>query len=893
MSEDKKKPTLVLVDGSNYVFRAFYAIRQLSNSKGFPTNAVYGFTAMLMKLLRDWKPDYIAIAFDLKGPTFRDEVYDQYKANRAPTPDALIPQIPYIKDVVRGFSIPVIEQEGIEADDVIGTLAKTYGEQGMKVVIVSGDKDLLQLVTQDVIVIDTMKDKTYDAAGVRERFGVRPEQVVDVLALSGDTSDNIPGVPGVGEKTAQRLVAEFGSLEKVLENTDQVRNEKIRDRLRTYADQARLSRELVVIKTDAQVPFDLKKARSGEPDSARLRDIFKEMEFTSLLRDLEATDAGLQGSYHLIRRENDLKDLLGKLKKAEQFSLHLETTSETAMQAEGVGLSLCVEEGEAFYIPLAHHDKGAPEQLDPDQVLKKLAPFLADRKVEKNGHDLKNALIVLGRKGCSLKGLGCDTMIAAYVLNPSRKNYPLDMLAGEGLGRELTPSRDLAGEGAKAVPFASLPVEKAAVYAGERADAVQRLSVVLSHRIEKQGFGDLFHKMEMPLIEVLAAMEERGVLVDVTILREMSRHFEELLGHSEKKIYGLAGETFNINSPKQLQAILFEKLKLAKGKRTKEGYSTNVDVLTSLAQSHDLPAEILAYRSIAKLKSTYVDALPAMVHPETGRIHTSYNQTGTETGRLSSSNPNLQNIPARTPEGRRIRQAFVAPPGFEILSADYSQIDLRVLAHISGDEHLIQAFREGEDIHTRTASNLFGVFPEMVTAEMRRQAKVVNFGVVYGMSPFGLAKELGISQKVAREYIDGYFDRYRGVRAYVDKTLAEARKNGFVTTLMNRRRYIPEINSANSAIRQFAERAAINTPVQGTSADLIKMAMIVIDRRLREGRFASGMIMQVHDELVFEVASDEKEEAAKLIREGMEGIVKLQVPLLVGVSSGSNWDEAH
>ncbi len=893
VSDEKKKPTLFLVDGSNYVYRAFYAIRHLSNSKGFPTNAVYGFTTMLMKLLRDWKPDYIAVAFDLKGPTFRDEVYDQYKANRAPTPDALIPQIPYIKEVVRGFSIPVIEKEGIEADDIIGTLAKRHGGKDMQVVIVTGDKDLMQLVTRDIVIIDTMKDKTYDIDGVKERFGVPPEKVVEVLALSGDQSDNIPGVPGVGGKTAQRLIEEFGSLEQVLKNVEKVKNEKIRDRLRTYADQARLSRDLVIIRTDEDVALDLDEAHYEGPNPVLLKGVFKELEFMSLLKDLSIRDAGLQGTYQLVLREEELNGLIRGLKDADQFSLCLQTSSDVAMLAEVAGLSICRGEGEAFYIPIGHAYEGAPEQLPIDHVLKRLAPFLSNEKIEKRGHDLKNDLIVLQRKGFSLKGLGCDTMIASYILNPSTKSYRLEDLARDRLGQEIPSHEGLVGSGAKAVSYSSVQVEKAAGYACQRVDAVQRLSLLLSHEIEKEGFGDLFYRMEMPLVEVLAAMEKRGVLVDVAVLNEMSRYFEELLARSEEKIYGLAGEAFNINSPKQLQKILFEKLELPRGKRVKEGFSTDVEVLTALAQNHELPAEILAYRSISKLKSTYVDTLPIMVNAVTGRIHTSYNQAGTETGRLSSSSPNLQNIPARTPEGRRIRQAFIAPPGFEILSADYSQIDLRVLAHISGDRNLIQAFQSDEDIHTRTASDIFGVFPEMVTAEMRRQAKVVNFGVVYGMSPFGLAKELGISQKMAKEYIDGYFARYTGVRDYIERTLTDARGKGYVTTLMNRRRYLPEINSPTPAVRQFAERTAVNTPIQGTSADLIKMAMIVIDRGLREGRFSSGMIMQVHDELVFEVALDEKEDVTTLIREGMEEVAKLKVPLKVGISWGNNWDEAH
>ncbi len=884
MSEEEKKPTLYLVDGSNYVFRAFYAIRHLSNSKGFPTNAVYGFATMLMKLLRERKPDYIAVAFDLKGPTFRDEVYESYKANRAPTPDALIPQIPFIKDVVRGLSIPVLEKEGIEADDLIATLARRYAEKGMKVFIVSGDKDFLQMVSEDIMVVDTMKDRLYDIDGVKGRFGVVPKKVVDVLALTGDASDNIPGVPGVGEKTAQRLVAEFGSLEGVLGHLDDIKNARLKESIGRHADQARLGRQLVTLMTDADVEFDLEKARYRGPDPHLLKDIFKELEFASLLKELKVEDEGLAGDYSLVIGEEGLSALAGRLKGADQVSLVILTTSEAAMQADIVGMALSFEEGEAFYIPMGHVHPGAPEQLPQELVLRALAPFLGDERLEKRGHDLKNDLIVLSRKGVSLKGLGLDVMVAAYVLNPSKKDYDLETIVREGLDHELP---------ALLAPPASTPVEQAMAHACRRADAVQRLSLEMTHQVEKDGFGDLFHGMEMPLIEVLASMEMRGVLLDVGILREMSRQFEELLSRSEEKIYRLAGERFNIQSPKQLQQILFEKLELPRGKRTKAGYSTDFEVLLSLSRNHELPAEILAYRSIAKLKSTYVDALPCLINPETGRIHTSYNQTGTETGRLSSSNPNLQNIPTKTPEGRRIRQTFIAPPGYKILSADYSQIDLRVLAHISGDRNLIEAFHADEDIHSRTAANIFGVFPEMVTPGMRRQAKVVNFGVIYGMSPFGLAKELGVTQSVARAYIDGYFARYSGVREYVQRTLADARRKGYVTTLMNRRRYLPEINSSNPAVRQFAERTAVNTPIQGTSADLIKLAMVRIYGEMEKRGFSSGMIMQVHDELVFEVAEDEIGSAVELIKEGMEDVASLKVPLKVGVSWGDNWDEAH
>jgi DNA polymerase-1 len=890
---EKTKPTLYLIDGSNYAYRAFFAIQGLANSRGFPTNAVYGFNNMLTKLLRDRKPEHIAVVFDAKGPTFRNEAFEDYKAHRKPMPDELKPQFGVIKDLVRAYRIPLLEIEGIEADDVIGTLARKFTAEGVHVVIVSGDKDLMQLVSESVVMVDTMKDKTYDIAGVEERFGVEPGKVAEVLGLMGDTSDNIPGVPGVGPKTALQLIKEYGSVEGVLGNLKNIRNERLRKAITEHADQARLSRELAVVKTDADVDLPLESARYTGADREALKAIFKEMEFSSLIQDLEVRDRAEGGNYRLIGTEEELHELVRHLEKAGEFSLHMELTTELPMYAELVGIALSMKPAEAFYVPLRSGQGHPGKALDRDHAFKMLSPVLSSEKIRKDGHDLKSALIVLARLGIALRGTGCDTMVGSYLLNPSKKSHDIIEVAREFLDRELIPAKEILGSGAKALSPADVDPDRMKEFAGERAEAVLRLCPILSGRIKDVALEDLYRKVEMPLVEVLALMEQKGVLIDLNLLQEMSGQFESLLSQSEERIYSLAGERFNINSPKQLQVILFDKLKLAKGRKIKEGYSTDVEVLTALAQTHDLPAEILAYRSISKLKSTYIDALPAIVHPQTGRIHTSYNQTVTATGRLSSSNPNLQNIPIRTPEGRRIRQAFIAPEGFVLVSADYSQIELHVLAHLSGDEALIEVFEAGEDIHTRTASALFGVFPEMVSPDMRRRAKVINFGVIYGMSPFGLSKELGIGQAEARDYIDNYFDRYRGVRRFLDEILENARRDKYVCTLLNRRRYIPEIASSNAAIRQFAERTAINAPIQGTAADLIKIAMINLHNLLKKHHSKASMIMQVHDELVFEVPAAEKDEIMALVKREMEGVVKLRVPLKVEIAAGKNWDEAH
>ena len=752
---------------------------------------------------------------------------------------------------------------------------------------------MMQLVSDNIMMMDTMKDKSYDVEAVKERFGVGPEKVIEILGLTGDQSDNIPGVPGIGPKTAQRLIEEFGSVEGVLQNIDKVRNPKTRESLRSFADQARMSHDLAKIRTDADFDVDPESMRYAGPDSEVLQALFKEFEFSSLLQELKIKDESIKGQYSLILTGNEFTVLIERLGHVKEFAFDIVTSTDVPMLADIVGISICLSPGEAFYIPLSHAYMGAQPQLAAREVLKGLAPFLSSHGIKKHGHDMKNAMIILARSGLDLQGLGCDTMVASYILNPAKHNFELADIVRDRLGRHITLPRDLIGSGAKAVSLGVIAVEKVRDYACRRADAILAFAAALQEEIVEDGFKELYYEVELPLISVLASMEKKGVLLDTQLLASMSAEIEQLMSLTEEKIYQLAGEKFNISSPKQLQVVLFEKLGLPKGRKTKEGHSTDIEVLTNLARSHELPAEILSYRTMAKLRSTYIDALPLLINPVTGRIHTSYNQTVTATGRLSSSNPNLQNIPIRTSEGKRIRQAFIAPDGWEIISADYSQIELRILAHLSCDSALIDAFMEDVDIHTATAANVFSVFPEMVTAEMRRQAKVINFGILYGMSAFGLSKELNVPQKTAQVYIDEYFNKYPEVRAFLDVILANSRKDGYVSTLLNRRRYLLDINSSNAPVRQFAERTAINTPIQGTAADLIKVAMINISHLMAKKHLLASMIMQVHDELVFEVPLAEKKEVLALVKKEMEEVISLKVPLRVDISSGRNWDEAH
>ncbi len=884
---------LYLIDGSSYIYRAYFAIRHLSNSKGFATNAVYGFTNMLLKVMREEKPDHLAVVFDAKGPTFRKEIYPEYKANRAAMPDDLAPQIPVIKEIVRGFRLPALELQGFEADDIIATLVRRFAAQGLDVTVVTGDKDLMQIVGERVRLYDTMKDQFFGPAEVVERFGGPPEIVADVLGLAGDTSDNIPGVPGIGEKTARELIAEFGSLENLLANIDRVKGAKRQENLRAFADQALLSRELVKLREDVPLQIDYDDFTLSEPDLAALGAIFKDMEFHKLVQEFSASVRTTGEGYHCLLTDSDFEAMVHDLLEARRFSLDTETTDLDPMRAELVGLSFSVREGEGWYVPLGHRYLGVPDQLERQTVLEKLRPLLEDPSLKKIGQNLKYDLLVLRRAGIRVAGVAFDTMIASYLANPAAKSHSLDTLAAEILGHKMITYAEMTGSGKKQICFSEVECEKAAVYAAEDADVTLRLAERLSPRLAEAQQGRLFAEVEMPLMEVLTDMEWTGVRIDPDFLHDLSRELKVKLAGLEAQIHQMCGGPFNIGSPKQLGEVLFERLKLARGRRTKTGWSTDVEVLTKLAEENEVCARILDYRSLAKLTSTYTDNLPRLVHPETGRLHTSFNQTVTATGRLSSSDPNLQNIPIRTEEGSRIREAFVPAEGNILLSADYSQVELRILAHMADEPALKESFARGEDIHRRTASEIFGVFPEMVTSDMRRQAKTINFGVLYGMSAFGLAKELGIGRREAQEFIDRYFDRYAGIKAFMESRLAEAREKAYVTTLLGRRCAIPEILSKNPAVRSYAERNAVNYPIQGSAADIIKVAMVNLHRRLQKEGLRAKMVLQVHDELVFDVPEDEVETLAPIVRQEMEGAVPLSVPLAVDVGTGKNWREAH
>ncbi len=883
-----------LIDGSSYIFRAFYAIKGLSTAKGIPTNAAFGFTSMLLKVLRDHKPDGVAVIFDAKGPTFRTKLYADYKAHRPSMPPDLAAQIPYVKKIVEGFRIPALEKEGFEADDIIGTIAKKAEKDGIEVVIVSGDKDLLQLVSDKVTLLDTMKDSHRGLREVKERFGVTPEHLPDIMGLSGDSIDNIPGVPGIGEKTAVDLIKRFGSLDALLQKIDGLDEKELRrktkEKIVQHRDQALLSRDLALV--DTHVPLDIRwdDFLLSPPNEEGLRAVFKELEFHKFLQELLPHKSISYDAYRLITTEKELAQLVAGLKSVKYFSIDLETTSRDPMTAKIVGLSFSHMPHEASYCPVAHDYPGVPPQLSPSMVLQQLRPILEDTQQGKYGQNIKYDYLVLRRDGVKMAGIACDTMIASYLLNPTKRSHSLESIAQEYLEHQMITYKEVTEKGQG---FQKVDLQQAMRYSCEDADVTFLLAELLMKKLKEEGLEDLFLQIELPLVEVLAEMELWGVKINPDLLSELSKELEARLWNLEKRVFDLAGEEFNINSTQQLGRILFEKLKMPVIKKTKTGYSTDVEVLEELAKEHELPRTMLEYRSLTKMKSTYVDALPKLIDPSTGRVHTSYNQTVTATGRLSSSDPNLQNIPIRTEEGRRIREAFVPEAECWMISADYSQIELRILAHLSRDTTLIKAFREGEDIHTRTASEIFGIPQQEVTPQMRREAKVINFGVIYGMSPYGLTKELGVEPKVAADYIEEYFRRYQGVKSYIDETLMEAKKKGYVTTLYNRRRYLPEINSSNRTARQFAERTAINTPIQGTAADLIKIAMIRIYRRIKEEGLQAKMIMQVHDELVLEVPDEECEKVQRMVKEEMEGVIDMVVPLMVSVEKGRNWGTLH
>jgi DNA polymerase I len=882
---------LYLIDGSSYIYRAYFAIRHLSNSKGMATNAILGFTNMLLKVVRDEKPDLLAVVFDSKGPTFRKELYPEYKANRSAMPEDLVPQIPYIKQVVAGFNLPALEKPGFEADDIIATLAGRFSARGVEVTIVSGDKDLMQVVSDQVKMLDTMKDKLYGPDEVAERF-VSTGQVVEVQALAGDSSDNIPGVPGVGEKTAVKLIREFGCVENLLANLDQVKG-KLQEKLREFGDQALLSKRLVTL--DCQVPLELDALdfTLQEPNREALTGLFGELEFYKLQQEFTSQQQTSGEHYHGVTTEAEFARLLEKLEQAERICFDTETTGLDPLRDELIGLSFAVAAEEAWYIPLGHHYLGVPAQLDRQRVLERLRPLFEDPLKPKIGQNLKFDLLVLHHAGISVRGIGFDPMIASYLARPEAKSHGMDALASDLLGYRTISFSEICGTGKNQHSFAEVEVDKAIVYAAEDADITLQLAERLEPLLQETGQVELFREVELPLVGILAEMEWTGVRIDAPFLQELSRDLGGKLQELEAAIHQLAGGPFNIGSPKQLGEILFERLQLPRGKKTKTGWSTDVEVLTRLAEEHEIAARLLDYRSLSKLKSTYTDTLPKLVHLETGRIHTSYNQAVTATGRLSSSDPNLQNIPIRSEEGRKIRAGFIPSPGNLLLSADYSQVELRLLAHLAEEDALKESFRRGEDIHQRTASEVFGLFPEMVTPEQRRQAKAINFGVIYGISAFGLAKQLDIGRREAQDYIDQYFARYPKIRDFMEARIAEARANKYVTTLLGRRCAIPEIDSKNGAIRGYAERNAINYPVQGSAADLIKVAMVNVQRRLTAERLAAKMVLQVHDELVFDVPEAELDRVRALVKQEMEQAVEVDVPLVVDIGVGQTWKDAH
>ena len=918
------RPDLVLVDGSSYLYRAFHALPPFSNSRGEPTGAVFGVLNMLNKFLKDYDPERIAVVFDAPGKTFRDELFTEYKAHRPPMPDDLRSQIQPLFDAVKGLGLPILRESGVEADDVIGTLACEAAKQGLSVLISTGDKDMAQLVSPKITLINTMSNTLLDRDGVKNKFDVFPEQIIDYLALVGDSSDNIPGIDKVGPKTAAKWLGQYQTLDALVADAANVSG-KVGENLRAGLATLELARKLATIRTDVTLPVTLDGLKRRPPDVAALRELYSKLELRSLLKQLEGSDpatpadtpaggspparpapaaptidgaaravAAAPRMYETITTGAALDAWLKRLESASLFAFDTETTSLEYMQAEIVGVSFAVSPGIAAYLPLRHDYAGAPDQLDRDASLARLKPLLESERHAKVGHHLKYDAHVLANHGIRLRGMRFDSMLESYVWNSTTIRHDMDSAAEKYLGIRTIHYEDVAGKGAKQIPFSQVPVDKAAEYSAEDSDVTLRLHAVLWPQIQSvPALKTLYEDVEQPLVPVLTRMEEHGVLLDRQMLRtqgsELGKRLMELLAEAHQE----AGAPFNLDSPKQLGNILFEKMQLPVLRKTPTGQpSTAEDVLEELAESYKLPKLILEHRNLSKLKSTYTDKLPEQINARTGRVHTCYHQAVAATGRLSSQDPNLQNIPIRTPEGRRIRQAFIAPEGHVLLAADYSQIELRIMAHLSGDEGLLKAFASDQDIHQATASEVFSTPLDQVTADQRRSAKAVNFGLIYGMSAFGLAAQLGIARGTAQEYIDLYFARYPGVKRYMEETRASARERGYVETVFGRRLYLPDINARNKQFAQAAERAAINAPMQGTAADIIKRAMISVDRLCAAGAGAQ-LIMQVHDELVLEVRADRVAEVADMVREKMMGAADLRVPLKVDVGTGPNWDEAH
>ncbi|MBL7157365.1 MAG: DNA polymerase I [Candidatus Omnitrophica bacterium] len=883
---DRSNKKFFLIDGNSFCYRAYYAIRHLSNSKGQATNAIYGVIAMIRKIIKDEKPDMIAVAFDLKGPTFRHEKFKDYKATRKPMPDDLVSQIPYIKKIVTAYNIPIYEMPGYEADDVLATLAEKCAKtKNVDTFLVTSDKDAMQLVGSRIKVYSPHKDgMVYGEKEVKERFGVGPDKITDLMALMGDASDNIPGVPGIGEKTAVELMKKFDSLEDLLKNVHKVKSQSQRKKIEQSKELALLSKDLATVDRNVPIEVDLNDLCMQEPNEKALIELFKELEFRNLLKDITPKQKH-EGTYDIVDNKKSFMKLMQALKGVKSFAFDFETTHYDPMRAVPCGVSFCWSEGEASYIPL-----NALTDISKEEVLEELKGIFEDSNIKKIGQNIKYDALILKNLGIPVKGIAFDTMVASYLLNPSKSRHNLGDIAFEHLGRTMESIEDLIGKGKKAITMDRVDVRKVCDYCCRDSDATFSAKAILLKKMEERNLEKLFFDVEIPLINVLADMEFSGVSIDTKYLNALSGDLEKEIKKLEKIIFELAGESFNINSPKQLQVILFEKLKMPVIKKTKTGASTNEEVLRVLAEKERLPKEILRYRTLAKLTSTYVNSLPELINPKTGRIHTSFNQAVTATGRLSSSNPNVQNIPIRTETGKKIRKAFVAEKKEQlILSADYSQIELRILAHLSGDNNLIGAFREGRDIHAFTASLIYGLDEKDVDQKMRSTAKTVNFGIVYGISAYGLSRDLGIDVREAAKFIDAYFERYPLVKTYLEEKVKETRDAGFVTTILGRRRYIPEINSENVSVRNFAERTAVNTPIQGSAADLIKLAMIEIHGSL--DNFDARMILQVHDELVFEVGKKDLKKFAKVVKSGMENVMNLKVPITVRLEAGINWLE--
>jgi DNA polymerase-1 len=888
---------LILVDGSSYLYRAFHAMPSLTNSKGFPTGAIYGIANMLRRLLVEYEPEQIAVVFDAKGKTFRDELYDKYKANRPAMPHELIQQIEPIHALIEAMGLPLIMIEGVEADDVIGTLAKTATKQHINTLISTGDKDLAQLVDNHVTLINTMSDTILNPQSVEEKFGIPPERIIDYLTLIGDTVDNIPGVPQVGPKTAVKWLREYGSLDNIIARANEISG-KVGENLRAALSQLPLSKQLATIKLDVKLPVHLSDLQRKPPNQETLKKIYQELEFKSWLNELleknPEKNQERYKNYEIILTEQDLEKWIKQISQAKLIAFDTETTSLNYMEAKIVGISFVIKPGHAAYLPLAHDYDGAPKQLAREAVLHALKPLLEDPAIKKIGHNIKYDIEVLANHKINMKGVAYDSMLESYVLDSTSNKHDMDTLALKYLSWCTIHFEDVTGKGKKQITFNKVSIESAATYAAEDADVTLRLHQMLWPRLEKEtGLKNVFLEIEMPLVPVLAKIERNGVLIDVKKLKQQSIELEKRAHALEKEIFGLAGLEFNLNSPKQLQDVLFGKLNLPILQKTPTGQpSTAENVLQELAYDYPLPKLIIEFRTLNKLITTYTNRLPEQINPETKRIHTSYNQTGAATGRLSSSEPNLQNIPVRTEEGRRIRQAFIAAPGYKIISSDYSQIELRIMAHISEDPALLKAFENNLDIHQSTAAEVLNIPLEKVTPNERRSAKAINFGLIYGMSAFGLAKQLGIGREAAQKYIDRYFARYPGVKNYMENTRAEAHKKGYVETLWGRRLYLPDINSGQIMRQKAAERTAINAPLQGSAADIIKRAMISLDEWLQKNTIDAKMIMQVHDELVFEVAEKDVASMTEAVQKHMMAAANLKVPLLVSIGSGDNWNAA-